>query len=336
MRYIVVNHRTYTAWGIPARVALHSGATVLCKNEAHLRRIESTDELLRHDLMLSLTELDDLIERVGIPHLRAYGKEKFGISIGTNASVGRGDNILDQEAKELRVRLGAEDKPLAVIPAHCFSPAPHCDREMIYRDYFQWLTQLLKLTSKIQHVRWAVKRHPYAPLYDEAGIVEHIVAQHNHVALIDRNITKETILRAADAVVSVRSAMAIEALLFDCRVILAGNAWYDNNESIEVYRSEKSLYSALQSIDRGAKIAQEEKMYALAILYYEIENYNYETPLVGTHRLVGTTAEESLRKDKEDIMEWASYLSNRDYRGDAYYQAVLGIFSITKGILFRF
>ena len=262
VKYIVVSHRTYVTWGIPARVALHTGATVISKRAAHLRRINSIDELGRYDFVLSLEELDDLIRLIGMPRLKAYGEKEFGVTIAAGNVNSTNEKALKQDARALRIALGAEKKPLAVIAAHCFSDSPHCDRDMIYEDYYQWFNRLIELTSKITNVRWAVKRHPHASRHGEEGVIDGIVSMYDHVELIGRDVEKATILQAADAVVCVRSAVAVEALLFDCRVVLAGNAWYDSIESIEVYQAEEGLRSALRSIERGAATPGRDKVHA--------------------------------------------------------------------------
>lgn len=326
IEFLVLSHKVYPQYGIPARVATDTGTTLISKARAHLNRVSSLKGHIRNDTLLSLEKMDKVIERFGAEQLRSYARERFeGATAGADVQFAFAEKKT-YDAPEIRSRLSAGDMPLALIAPHAFSDAPHCDRKMAYSDYYQWFTRLLSLTEKLGSVRWAVKPHPSSSLYNEDGVVEKLVDQHDHVQLVPSDARTDSILRAADAVLTGRGTIGMEALLFNCQVILAGNAIYDSIDCVNVNLSEESLYEALQSISRKKGVPQKDKHRALAALYYRDKSTSYTSPLFGPERPPGLCAEKAYKHDRKNIERWADYLETHSYEDDPYYQKLIDFF----------
>lgn len=324
--HLVLSHKVYTGFGIPARVATDHDVTFVSKSRAHLNRVDSLKGHRENDYVLSLKEMDDVAERVGEKKLFDYASDRFEGNVdGTDVEFAFADKK-GYDAEILRSKLGATDTPLAVIAPHAFSDAPHCDRDMVYGDYYLWFVRLLELTKKVKDVRWAVKPHPSSSMYSEEGVVESIVQRHDHVQLVPTDVRTDSVLQAADAILTVRGTIGMEALLFDCQVILAGNAIYESIDSMNLNLSEDDLREAIHSIRRKTTVPDQDKIRALAALYYRNESYNYVSPLFGPERPPGFSQEEAEAHDWKNIESLHAYLENNSYKEDSYYQALVKFF----------
>lgn len=324
--YLVLSHKVYTRFGVPVRVATDKGVNFISKTRAHLNHVKTIEDHRRNDYVLSTAEMDSIIEHVGEERLFAYASNRFEGNVEGADVEFAFTNKEDYDADTLRAELGETDKPLAVIAPHAFSDAPHCDREMAYADYYLWFVRLLELTQKVDNVQWVVKPHPSSSLYQEEGVVESLVQEHEHVELVPEDVRTDSVLQAADAILTVRGTIGMEALLFDCQVILAGNAIYESIDSVNLNLTEGELRDAIRSIRHKSIIPEQDKIRALAALYYRNESYNYVSPLFGPERPPGLSEEKARAHDWSNIEAIRTYLENNAYKDDRYYQALIEFF----------
>lgn len=327
IKYLVLSHKVFSPFGIPARVATDCGTTLISKSRAHLNRVSSFEGHLENDYVLSKREMNAVVGAVGKDQLRSYVNDRFeGNLEGADVQFAFADKV-EYEVDKLRSQLASSQEPLAVITPHAFSDAPHCDREMIYSDYYEWFVRVLELTKEIDAVSWAVKPHPSSSLYNEEGVVEELVQRYSHVQLVPAEARTDSVLRAADAVLTVRGTIGMEALLFDCQVILAGNAIYEAIDTVDVNLTEASLRQSLRSIDRSTgEVPTRDKWRALGTLFYRDRSYNYVSPIFGPERPPGFSAEQERKHDRQNLETFAEFQEKNEYEEDRYYQELVNFF----------
>lgn len=322
----VLSHKVYARYGIPARLATAHGIGVISKSRAHLNRVSSVDDHYENDYVLTTGGMDKVVEAIGQSRLNQYVEERFEGEVGGADATFAFENKVGYSPSDLKVNMNLDDRPVALIAPHAFSDAPHCDREMIYRDYYQWFVRTLELTVDTPHVQWVVKPHPSSSLYDEEGIVEELVAQYDHVQLVPSDVKTDSVLRIADVVLTVRGTIGMEALLFDCAVILGGNAIYDDIASVTVCLDECDFAEALSSIGKEQDIPDRSKIRAMAALYYRNKSYRYVSPLFGPERPPGISQKEAREHDHENIKATGEFLENHVYADDKYYRQLCSFF----------
>jgi len=326
IRYVAPGKTIYLDHGLIARTALKNGVAVLSSTELHIRQINSRADLDKDIFARTRQELDNLVRTIGEDRLRAFAEKLFEGTLNRGEVKFAFKQKNAYEVDSLRATVGAEDRPMAVIAPHCFSDASHRDREMIYRDYYAWLVRTLELTRHIDGVRWVVKPHPCAFFYGEEGVVEKMVSQYEHVTLTPEDVKTDSVLQAADAIIAVRSDIGMEAVVFDCRVILAGNAYYDQLESVRLCLSEADYINALSGIERKTEVSEKEKLRALASIYNRHWAYEWSSPVLGQARPIGLSSEERDETDRHEIRRWAEFLETNAYEDDSYYQQLIGFF----------
>ena len=333
IRYVAPGKTIYLDHGLIARTALQNDVAVLSSTELHIRRINSRAELDKDIFARTREELDNLVRTIGEERLRAFADQLFEGTLNRGEVKFAFAQKNAYEAESLRAAVGAEDSPMAVIAPHCFSDASHRDREMIYNDYHEWLVRTLALTRHIDGVRWVVKPHPCAFFYGEEGAVEEMVSQYEHVTLTPEDVKTDSVLQTADAIIAVRSDIGMEAVVFNCGVILAGNAYYDQLESVRLCLNESDYVDALSGIERKAEVSEKEKLRALASIYNRHWAYEWRSPILGQARPIGLSSEERDETDRHEIRRWAEFLETNAYEDDSYYQQLLSFFKDDRKML---
>lgn len=329
---LVLSHKVY-AMGIPARMATANGIEFISRSRAHLNRINSMEGHVRNDYVLTVDEMDEVLELIGRDRVSAYVRSRFrGDADGTDAQFAFGDKV-GYETSELRSAMGLDERPVGLIAPHAFSDAPHCDRDMLYPDYYQWFTRTLELTQEIDDIQWVVKPHPSSSLYQEKGVVAERVSQHGHVQLVPDDVKTDSVLHLADAVLTVRGTIGMEALLFDCKVLLGGNAIYEEIQPVTVCLTEQKYWTELSSIKKKKTVSERAKRRAMATLYYRNKSYRYVSPLFGPERMPGLPSNEARDHDRENIERAASFLENNAYKDDEYYNQLVTFFESNKNKL---
>ena len=113
-----------------------------------------------------------------------------------------------------------------LIAAHCFMDAPHVYGDMIFNDFFDWLTFLGKITTKKKYdknINWYIKVHP--SLYDRnIKIFQRFIEKFPKFKLVDKFETHNFLINniGIDAVLTVYGSIAHEYPLFNIPVLNAG------------------------------------------------------------------------------------------------------------------
>jgi hypothetical protein len=118
-------------------------------------------------------------------------------------------------------------RPLVIVMAHVFSDAPHAFGDALFQDSYDWFLQSLQLLRRNSAVNLLVKEHPSAALYGEAGLVERMMAaEHCAHLLLRDDVHTETILRAADYVVTRGGTIGLEFAVFGKPAVLGARPPY--------------------------------------------------------------------------------------------------------------
>lgn len=320
IEYMALSHKVYTTWGIPARLATNKGVTVLSFSRPHIRRINTMEDHIDYDFNVSHEEISKIANKLSKKDVRFYIKDRFdGRSEGKDVMYAF-SNKKDVPPREVADTLNlSTDRPVGLIAPHVFTDAPHCHQEMIHNDYYQWFVRILDITSKINSVQWIVKPHPSSPSYNEEGVADEIIEKYDHVKKVPDDLKTDTVLSVSDAVLTVRGTIGMEALLFDCQVILSGNAFYDDLPSVQTCLSEQILEKKLRSIKMKEEhhIPKKEKEQAAALLYYREKTYNYTSPMIG--RAQSTESDFA----EQNITEWSRFVADTGYQEDLFFREIV-------------
>lgn len=148
----------------------------------------------------------------------------------------------EYDALELYKSLHVKDteRKNILVAAHAFSDTPHYGSNMIYRDYFIWLMETVKILSKNKQVNVFVKEHPTAYLYGEEGSVTYYISEYKYknVYVLPADFNTISAFSIMDAVVTCQGTIGLEATIFGLPVFTASQGYYSG---FEVGYSSKSI-----------------------------------------------------------------------------------------------
>ncbi len=161
------------------------------------------------------------------------------------------------------------DKKNIIIMAHCFSDAPHCGGEFIYKDYYEWLEETLKLTARIDCVNWILRAHPSRAQYGEQGVVEALYEKYNNENLhwLSDEYSAAMVPVLADALVTVNGTAGVE---FSCKgipCVNAGTAFYTRLGFTQQAKTKQEYEEILKNLYQIEPLSEEKKLMAKKAFY---------------------------------------------------------------------
>ena len=115
-----------------------------------------------------------------------------------------------------------------LVAAHAFSDTPHYGVNMLYRDYFIWLLETVKLLSKNDDVNVFVKEHPSAYYYGEEGSVSYYISKNHYsnVYVLPDDFSTISVFSIMDAIVTCQGTIGLEATIWGLPVFTASQGYY--------------------------------------------------------------------------------------------------------------
>lgn len=140
-------------------------------------------------------------------------------------------NVVDRKKKNI------------LVAAHAFSDTPHYAYNMIFKDYFTWLFETIKILQGNDKINIFVKEHPTAYCYGEKGSVMYYVKKYNmnNVYVLPQDFNTISAFFIMDAIVTCQGTIGLEATIYGIPVFTAGQGYYygfgidNNSETLEDY-----------------------------------------------------------------------------------------------------
>lgn len=237
--------------------------TVLCSNDIIKMCIESESQSLNYDYKEYIKRyFDKRFKGVGDKEAMYAFKDKLCIDKDLFLS----DMNLDNGKKNV------------VIMAHCFTDAARCSSFLLYRDYYNWLEETLKIASTISGVNWIVKAHPTRRHYGEGDEVFMLTERYNtgNLTYMPDEFSTTVVPQIADAIVTCVGTAGVEFACFGIPVIIAGRAWYSGYGFTVEPKTVWEYKRALQNVDKMIPLDEKKRELAMKALYSELVYLNNE------------------------------------------------------------
>ncbi len=222
VRFLFVPEEVYRS-GIAIKVAHHYGvdAASYFIDGGKLISHNSPDDIYYHVFMKKRIQL--LYSQLG------SRKETNIINnmIWDPTSIGKAE-LIDMDIAEARAIMEIDnDWPIVIIMSHCLTDAPHCQINMMFRDYYTWLSKTMEIVNEIKGINWIVKEHPARSYYfGEEDIVKKLCGKYSNVKLFPEKYSNSVINKVAAAVVTFSGTCGIEMSSEGIPVIVSGTPWY--------------------------------------------------------------------------------------------------------------
>ena len=182
-------------------------------------------------------------------------------------------------------------KKIVVVMAHIFCDAPHAYPSTLYLDYYDWLDETVRCLKQNNNINLLVKEHPSSMLYSESGIVEEVLYKHKSCnSILPTNLNTQTVLDAADIVVTCGGTIGLEFSIMGKPVVLAAAPPYSNLGFTHDFKSKSDYELMLHNIHKIKKLNKKQLETAKMAGYYEfimMNNYDKRLELGGQRFIPG-------------------------------------------------
>ena len=113
------------------------------------------------------------------------------------------------------------DQCLVVVYAHAWYDFPHIFGMSQFADFKDWFEVTLECAKENTDVRWILKPHPTEHWYGGYYLADLVDNTDPHIDLLDHNVDSQTIVNAADAIVTAHGTVALESVVQGKTVVLA-------------------------------------------------------------------------------------------------------------------
>ncbi len=286
IRRAILSHSTGLRSGVWMRYLLNRGVEVIycrCVAMTNIRKYRHIDEaridpvrpeakyvdyMLGKELDRVMALADEYLER------RFYqGAHELDISFTFDP---RNRTFLGRE--EFAQQYGLDpSKKNAFVMLHAFRDDPHAYGvdSIVYRDYYEWFINTLRVARTVESVNWIFKEHPSAVYYptldlDLSDIFGRVTEP--NIVFLDRNadFNARSLQFVADAVVTCIGTAGLEYAALGIPCILGAESHYSGFGFTIVEKTREQYERRLREIDRLPGLTDEQMRIAKIIMYFEL------------------------------------------------------------------
>jgi hypothetical protein len=278
VRYIVLSHKIYSQYGIPARVGLKHGAEIyVTQGFTHsniiIRKYDSPDTIMEFESKVP----QELFARIYENHRETAVKyaDIYLENLTGGAKSITGDEIKEGDIcepfsrsrrqcskTELAEALGLDiNKPFVYVMANVFTDGPHSNGWFLFRDVYSMIYKVTEHIRDIKNINWILKDHPYnmhpffGGKHNIQGIAREIYGETlpENIVILPADISTTTVFRTADGIVTGFGSVGFEAPCFGIRCLTAGDAPYTDLGTTVDPKTEDEFLGHLHTLFENGK-----------------------------------------------------------------------------------
>lgn len=171
-----------------------------------------------------------------------------------------------------------DDRKCVLVASHALSDTPHYSYNMIFRDYYDWLVNTIRILSAADKYHVFVKEHPSSWFYGETGSIASILKELGveNVYRIPDDLSTRCLFDIMDYFVTCCGTIGIEAACFGIPVVTAAKGYYYGyglDYNCSDYESYKSCLENLEQLRKRPEITERAKI-ILSIFSHHDHGWN--------------------------------------------------------------
>lgn len=328
VKLVVVSTTVYgSLGGLLARIALKKHIPVIVSTGIFAKRLTKESDAFKSFYQIEpnfLRHIDHVPDWK--QQLEEYLEKRFSGNIFQHDVLNAYKDKKQYSKKKLLAKLGISSQDnifIAYVMPHAFSDAVHGAGPILFRDYYQWYVKTLDHIATIDNVLWIVKPHPSSYKYGEEGIAEAVFRKLNakNVVLCPVDMTTASVFDTADAVVTVRGTIGIEAPCMGVPAVLAGDAPFGGYGFTHDPKTQEEYFQILSNI-KGLKRLTEAQMTKArqALYWYHLSRFSKSTVIPGIKITPGQTKEAVEQLWDKIFRDLRINLKTKTFVEDPYYQ----------------
>ncbi len=326
VKYVVMSESVYAITeALFMRFAAHRGLKVLFVNASFARFYTHYEDTFWDRFKVTPVLMEGARKHANrMEVVEAYLEKRFSGRLAHHDVINayRDKRVWTRDDLASHFKLGerAGKKNIFVMP-HCFSDANHKTRHVLFRDFYQWFNELLTHIRNIRDVNWFIKPHPSGHHYREENQVEDLVraVQCDHIFLIPPDFSTTSVLRTADAILTVNGTIGLEAACCGIRPILAGEAVYSGFGFTTLPTSREEYFKVVDKIVEVQKLSPEEVRMAKEVLFcFQFYTRPFSSIIPSGSVRPGISAADFEKVYADYYQTMAENMEKVDIRDDAY------------------
>jgi hypothetical protein len=263
IKYVHFGLLVFIKWGIPARIADKSGAIVILARKNLMKNYKNLD-ILEGQYRPRISEVNRLKECDFVyEDADNYFNKRFSGDVNEidvlKSYKGKKEYDNDSLVKLLNLD---KNKPTVFIMPHAFSDGPHHTPigKLLYKDFYVWFVETLKIVSTSKNANWIVKPHPMSFKYKEEGAVERLVSLYgkDNVKLCPKDLNTKSIKDIADAIITVQGKSGVEFSCFGIPAVVTSLASYSGFGVAVEPKTIDEYVDILRNIQKLPKLSEEQ------------------------------------------------------------------------------
>ncbi|AMN43450.1 hypothetical protein [Rhodoplanes sp. Z2-YC6860] len=274
--HVVLSHPWKSEWATLLWLAIGRGIpsyhlTAFCE-AIRIRRFRSRTDYATPVEHLPFDQFESLAPIVQ-QQLSEVGREDLarrvtGTSTDINAryAFNPAKRINDRNAARLMLS-GQTARPVAVVYCHIWFDFPHTFGMKNFADMKDWMECTIEHIRTCDDVVWLLKPHPTENWYGGFSLADMAQDLPSHVRVLPLNTDSQTVMTAADAIVTVHGTIGLEAAAQGLTVVMGDRSYFSDwkigyaAQSRDDYRR---LLSSISRLPEPENIARERAMACFA------------------------------------------------------------------------
>jgi len=306
IKAVVTSHNVYSEYGILCRLGYKYNADIFLKDmdvfKHYDHSIDVNEHFLKVDKIVYSNVLSDLEV---IKSAEKYLESRFDGSANQidvkNAYRDKITYTKDSLFDFFKIRNNS-NKNIFIL-AHAFSDAPHVGEGILFKDYYSWLVETMKVITKVDGVNIFVKPHPSSYMWNENGAVEEILTKLNisNIYVIPNDFNTNSIKDIADCILTAQGTAGLEFSCFGIPAITVGKGYYSGFGIATEPSTKEEYFTLLNNIIKINKLPEHTQQEAKLLLYLSFQHLTRSEILPKDHIFPGDNFDLKFKEQYEEV-----------------------------------
>jgi hypothetical protein len=294
---LFVSHLVYSKFGILARLARKYGVKVFLLSSERLQLISDKYNPLFPTPKYNIYDLNELSSKISKNQIDEFINNEFYLN-ANNQDRKVAFNKPTLTKNEIVNLLNLDpNKQTLLIAMHTLSDAPHKNRFMLHKDFYDWYYDTLTEVTKSGGYNYIVKTHPSAFKYNEpVSLDKDLYVKDDNLKYYPNEYSTTSLISIVDAVVTVSGTMSIEFACHGIPSIITGEPFYSNQGFTIEPQNLEEYHRLITSGSFIPRLDSNQISHARLLFYYH-----------NKHNLIPNTLKAGIdRRDKDNYIQGLS------------------------------
>lgn len=280
VKYAVLADKEYITQGILFHMLIKKNIPVLVSGTNRIKAYDLKNEnesFLHPGLPIEIIrEKNSITSEAVLIHINNRMSGKFSQHDIQNAYKNKRTYSREELCKLLKLD---KRKPNVFIFPHVFSDCPHNSSYLLFEDYSDWFSKLMKTIVNNTNINIIVKPHPSAYIYGEEDSVLREIKKisSKNINLCPADFNNQSLADCCDLIITCQGTIALEMACMGIPSLVAGAGYYNGYDIVKEFSTAREYLEYIKNLrnEIRQKLSDSQVNDALQVYYYI-----YETSII--------------------------------------------------------